>query len=347
MHVIRPVKREDESAILHMIGDFAFGISTLPHNRRKLRDKIKFSITSFEPEVSKPKDERYFFVLEDLNTAEIVGCCAIYSKTGIDAPDDYFEIAKVVNEDPLPEQPHDLQILKHKSYRNGPSMLCSLYLAPAARKMHLGHLLSFSRLLFIASFPKRFTDIIIASIRGQIDENETSPFWNDVCHNFFEVDFITLNQMIERDKSFIEKIIPKYPIYVCLLSQKAQNCIRQPHKNSAPALKMLVEQGFVITNEIDPFDGGPKISGVVSQLEIVKNHRSGTIVEISDFPHENLEEYMIANGKLDYRACYGALKFSHNGDITIEPKQAIALKVSIGDTIFYHIDEKKKSNVRT
>jgi arginine N-succinyltransferase len=53
--------------------------------------------------------------------------------------------------------------------------------------------------------------------------------------------------------------MPKYPIYVSLLSKEAQSEIGQVHEKTNPALRMLEKEGFSCRGYVDIFDAGPTL----------------------------------------------------------------------------------------
>ena len=97
-------------------------------------------------------------------------------------------------------------------------------------------------------------------MRGVSDENGRSPFWEWLEAHFFSMDFPTADYLTGiGNKVFIAELMPKYPIYVNLLSQEAQNVIGKVHKKTEPALRLLQEEGFSCRGYVDIFDGGPTV----------------------------------------------------------------------------------------
>lgn len=66
----------------------------------------------------------------------------------------------------------------------GSSELCTLFLDPQWRKEGNGYLLSKSRFLFMAAFRERFNEKVVAEMRGVIDEQGYSPFWESLANAF-------------------------------------------------------------------------------------------------------------------------------------------------------------------
>ena len=77
------------------------------------------------------------------------------------------------------------------------------------------------------------------------------------------------------DKQFIEDLMPKYPIYLELLPAEAVAVIGRVHEQTKPALAMLESQGFVRTDQIDIFDGGPVVrceTKSISSVQATSQH---------------------------------------------------------------------------
>ena len=82
MKCLRPVSQRDLDALYTLIQERGGGITNLPKNREKLREIITLSEKAFQETTTSPNQAEYFFVLEDTQTGEIGGSCAIKSETG-------------------------------------------------------------------------------------------------------------------------------------------------------------------------------------------------------------------------------------------------------------------------
>ena len=57
--------------------------------------------------------------------------------------------------------------------------------------------------------------------------------------------------------------MPKYPIYVNLLSKEAQQVINKVHDKTVPALRLLEAEGFARRKGyVDIFDAGPTVEAL-------------------------------------------------------------------------------------
>ena len=332
MNIIRPVRLEDEDQLVELVAKSGLGITTLPHSPRLLQKKIQSSLIAFDKNAS-VDNRKYFFILENLATYKIGGCCGIYAKTGIGERNEFYEVQFEHFDHPAPHQPADLKMLKRVDLHDGPSMLCSLFLSQEFRKDSIGRLLSLSRLMFMGLFPELFTTAVIANLRGFV-ENNRSPFWDNVGRHFFDVDYESLLKLQETDKNSIPDIIPNSSIYVTLISQEAQESIGKPHPNSLPALKMLEAEGFRCTNVVDPYDAGPMVSAELFKTRTLLMRQTGIVGKLAT-PKDTAKRMMISNHSFDFRACHGNLDIFGKDLICINDTVANALNVKIGDTIHY------------
>lgn len=328
--IIRPIRKSDLDAFLKLAYTSSLGITNLPKNREILAEKINQSIDAFAKKIDSPENEKYIFVLEDTKTNEICGTCGILSQTGVSSPIYFYRLETRA----LKYAPSTIEILKPVSYKREPSEIAGLYLRPDIRKGGFGKLLSLSRFLFIAAFRKRFKNSFFAEIRGVIHSDNTSPFWEAVGRHFIDLNYDQLMKLNEKGREFIPDVLPKYPIYLPLLSLEVQAIIGKPHEKSQAALSMLQAEGFKFGNEIDIFDGGPRVVAKTSKIRTIKKSVVGLVQGISE--EEILgEKYLLGNERMNFRATLGSLKKVSKGKVMLDRKTADALEVSLGDKIRY------------
>ena len=128
--------------------------------------------------------------------------------------------------------------------------------------------------------------------------------------------------------------VAKYPVYVSLLTKDTQEAIGRIHPNTQPALTMLMKEGFYLTDEIDLFDGGPKVEAITSEIRTIKKSRVATVEDITAREF-NSPRYLISNLNLDFRACQGTMGVHENAKVALNKDTADALSIKIGDKIRY------------
>lgn len=326
--IIRPIRKSDLNEFEKLAHTSSLGITNLPKNRLLLEKKIDDSIRSFSKEIEKPINETYIFVLEDKESKKIIGTSGILSKTAIDYPKFFFQIKSKA----LTYEPNEIFYLKKISYKNTPSEIAGLYLHPDERKAGMGKLLSLSRFLFIAAFKYRFEKSFFSEIRGVINSDGTSPFWDGLGRHFFNVTYQELMKLAETDFYTIQQALPNNPIYLPLLKNEVQHVIGKAHEKSHGALKMLQDIGFTFCNEIDLFDGGPRISVKTSKIKPI--HSSLVVKVKGTINHEfNHERFLVSNEKLDFRASISPVHFLNKQEVQIPKNLLEDLNIQIGDKI--------------
>jgi len=338
MMVIRPIRESDQEAFEKFAMAAGTGVTSLPKNSSLLRKKVLRSVASFASQ-EPPGEGLYIFVLQDIETGDLGGTAAIDAKT-LGSEDGYFfRVEELVHPKSKLPMPKHIRILQPIQRRTFASEVGGLYLLPKFRQGGLGKLLSFSRFLFIAGFPERFHTTIISEMRGKIEKNNTSPFWDAVGKNFLNLPFARMLAEVAMDHSIIPKIMPQFPIYISLLPLAAQRAIGKTHKNTKAALNMLLSEGFLPTTEIDIFDGGPKLAAQTSQIRSIANSKTAVIRAISIQPPDGTRA-IISNENVDYRATYGTLKeHEEDSSVSIHHDLASILNVRQGDTIRYVVKQ--------
>lgn len=341
---LRPVQHKDLKELYRLSAHAKAGLTTLPHDKKILEQRINLAVQSFNSQPSKPGVEYYFFVLEDLIKKKIIGTTGIFAKVGGFEPFYTYEIKKTIKYSKSLGIKKEIQYLQLKTEHNGPSEIGTLFLEPAYRKMRLGKLLSLSRFMFVAQYRKCFEKEIIAELRGVIDENESSPFWRCLAKHFFDIEFKKADLMVMKDKTFIADLMPKHPIYIPLLPKIAQDVIGEVHKNTIPALHLLLNQGFIKTNQIDIFEAGPTLKAKVSQIETVRKSKVYTVGEVTDRKLSG-KDALIANIRAfdTFYVAQGKARLMKNNKLVIDTDLAKAIEVEKGGRVrVLFINQRKK-----
>lgn len=334
MLVIRPIRRSDLDALVTFAHTTHASLTSLPRDRELLAAKIEHSLESFATSVKRPKREAYYFIMEDLQSGSAAGTCGILAKTGIEEPLYFWRLETIERYSPLLEQSWTDEVLKPVAYRHGPSEICQLYLFPDYRKGGLGRLLSLSRFLFMSCHPERFEPTIIAQMRGYLRQDGTSPFWDHVGRPFWDVSFEGALAATAASKACIPEIVPQYPVYTRLLHPDAKRNMQKPHRNTAPAMRMLQQEGFAVTADMDIFDAGPKISAPLNSIRVKQENRLVTVRELHSTAPES-ERLLLCNTRIDFRACYGGVVHVSESEVAISQHVARALEVELGEEIRY------------
>ena len=208
--------------------------------------------------------------------------------------------------------------------------ICSLYLKDSHRSNGNGRTLSRFRFLFIAAHKQRFSTQIMAEMRGYGDEKNQSPFWSWFEQFFCDISFATSNHYIGiGNMKFASELMPKHPLYTCLMSKSARDAINQVHPDTRPALNLLEKEGFKSGNYIGVNDAGPAVICPLNKIKTVRTSETKR-VKISDVDNKEVF-YLVCNHKLSgFRAAQVYLDLSAEY-VFITAEVAHSLQVNEGD----------------
>src|SRR5262245_35730276 len=259
MFFVRPIARDDLPAVLALSERTGTGLTTLPANRERLAGRIDRSLASFADDADRA-DACYMFVLVEGGDGRVVGISAIEAAVGLKEPWYNYHVGTLVHASRALGVYTVAPTLFLANDHTGHTELCSLFLDQAYRHGKNGALLAKSRLLFIAEFAQRFAPKVIAELRGRLETNGLSPFWEGLGRHFFAMEYSTADYLTGiGQKSFIAELMPKHPVYVNLLPQAARDAIGAVHGDTAPARAMLEQEGFRYEGYVDIFDAGPTL----------------------------------------------------------------------------------------
>ena len=333
MILFRSSRPTDLDAIYSLALHGGIGITTLPKNKALLRTRLEWSCQSFNKTIQKPLNEYYLFVLEDTVTQQVVGVSAIEASTGYETPFYSYKLSKRTRISHSLAIRSDYEVLNLVNDNQGRSELCTLFLEPAYRIDGNGLLLSRARFLFMAHYPNRFADNVIAEMRGISDDWGHSPFWDNLGRHFFHMPFAEADKLtISTNKQFIADLMPRNPVYVKLLAPAAQAVIGKPHTSSMRAMNILLRDGFRYNGYVDIFDGGPTIEAPRDQIKTIAASRILSITSLSD--EVSSKRFLLANTRLDFCATISQAIFNEEKSGCIISKETAALlEVKKGDCI--------------
>lgn len=335
MMIIRPIESKDYPALHAIAIESGIGFTSLPVNEGILRKKITSAEKSFaKSDVTQPGHENYLFVMEDTETGEVVGTSGIEAAVGLDDAFYCYHHGKVVHASRELNIHNEVETLTLCNDYTGTSEICTLFLREQARGGFNGRFLSKFRFLFIEEHRERFSETIIAEMRGVSDENGDSPFWQWLEEHFFSMDFPTADYLTGiGQKVFIAELMPKYPIYVNLLSQEAQDVIGKVHEKTKPALKLLMSEGFNISGYVDIFDAGPTIEANVNYIRTANASRKME-VEVVDALEGDVDHFVINTRVNGFRGAMAKVSVDEEKQVVqINETVAQQLNVNNGDLI--------------
>ena len=284
MWIVRAVDVSDLERLLELVQSATRGLTSLQLDRPRLLDRIEQSVFAFSRSATGPTGEPFVLVMVESESGELVGTSTIYAKTGGYQP--FYAYRLVTSEHHsdslgLHQQRTRLELLR---LHDGPTEIGSLFLKGTHRGHGRGRWLSLARFAVIKSRPHRFADQVIAEMRGTARPDGTVPFWESLTGRFIPTDFATADALSTVSKTFIDEMMPEYPIYLSLLPQRVREEIGHVHPETVPAVRLLKSENFAATDMVDIFDGGPVLSCNTSKIAAVRRAANVTVARVADRP---------------------------------------------------------------
>ena len=339
MFHVRPIERDDLPAVYALSEGTGSGITTLPANRERLAERIERALASFQQRAERP-DECYMFVLVDgaRGSGRVVGICGIEAAVGLREPWYNYHVGTLVHASRTLGVYTVAPTLFLGNDHTGHSELCSLFLDQAYRRGHNGSLLAKSRFLFIAEFAERFATKVIAELRGRLEADGRSPFWEGLGRHFFAMEYSTADYLTGiGQKSFIAELMPRHPVYVNLLPATARDAIGMVHVDTAAARTILEQEGFRYEGHVDIFDAGPTVECFRDNIDAVRRSSvlAVTLGEDDPVPDSLTDDilWLVSNRRFaDFRAIVASAP-PRVDRFPLLPYAAEALNVRDGDSV--------------
>lgn len=255
----------------------------LPTDHEDLASFIQQSRQSFRGQLQDPREGVYLFVLEDCATHQIAGTAMLIAKHGTpECPHYYLEMATDERYSKTLKKTfrHTHLTLRHSI--DGPTELGGLIVDPAFRNApaKIGKQLSFIRFLYLAMYPERFEDRVLAEMLPPLTADKESLFWECYGKRVTGLSFREADTLSITDKEFIEALFPPTPLYTCMLPIPVQEQIGQVGPDTQGAVHLLKKVGLRFLNHVDPFDAGPFYGAKVEDLVLVQQFRRYRVKQV-------------------------------------------------------------------
>ena len=330
--VVRAATPDDLQAIYEMAKLTGGGFTNLPADRAALESRLGRAAAAFARKEDTPADELFMLVLENTETGVVRGTGQIFSQVGQNWPFYSYRLTTFSQHSRELDRTMRAELLSLTTDLEGASEVGGLFLHPNERAGGLGLLLARSRYLFIAMHRARFSDRLLAELRGIIDERGGSPFWDAIGGKFFGMNFQEADQFnAVHGNQFIADLMPKHPVYTAMLDESARKVIGLPHPSGRAAMRMLENEGFAYENYVDIFDGGPTMTARTDKVASIAHT---TVQKLTGIQLDKGEKALLATGRLQgFRCCYGARAIDGKG-IAIDAQAAELLGLREGDPVW-------------
>ena len=328
--LVRAARMDDLPALLELASEAGSGMTSLPASEERLGRRLRTVAASFAGELPQ-EDADYLFVLEDAE-GRVVGTSGIVAAAGMREPWYSYRVGLTVTASRELDIYRQQPTLFLNNDLTGATALCSLYLTMPHRHSLNGRLLSKARFIHMAEFANDFSPRVMAELRGLSDRQGRSPFWDSLGRHFFRMDFARADYLTGTgSKAFIAEMMPKFPLYTCLLSAEARDAIARVHPDSEPALAMLTEEGLHYQGYIDIFDGGITIEAPRNQIRSIIE--SQQLILAIGTPGDEAQTWLIHNRERENCRITAAAGRVAAGTLVVAPETAELLRLRAGTPV--------------
>ena len=331
MLVVRPARASDIDSFVRLAEAAGPGFTSLQLPREDLQARLEKTEAAFASASESVPGRVYVLMLEDTETGTIHGVSAVKAKIGIEDPYFNFRVLGVAQKSVAVDRRYDMDVLHLVNECGGSSEVGTLFVEEGLRGTGAGRLVSQSRYMLIAADRERFSDTVVAELRGHVEADGYSPFWEAIGRKFFHMDFVEADRVsAQKDNQFILDLMPKHPIYAVLLPEAAQAVIGKTHPKGLGARKLLEEEGFRFMDVVDIFDGGPLMKAPTKDIRTVRD--SVSLVARAAV-REGKTRALVTNDRVvDFRAVHCRIDMTSD-EVELPGDVLDALEVGAGDRV--------------
>ncbi len=337
MYLLRDAQKSD----LKGLGALAAVLNSvnLPNDGRALAEIVEHSCRSFQGRIRDPLRRAYVFVLEEPRARRVAGTSMLIAQHGTrESPCTFFDVSTREHYSSTLDRHFKHQVLSIGYHFDGPTEIGGLVVHPDDRAGpdKPGKQLSFARFLYLAMFPERFRDTVLAELMPPLAPDGRSLFWESCGKRFTGMEYQEADKRSRENKEFIQQLFPPGGLYATLLPPRVQKLLGAVGQATEPVKRMLEGIGFRYVDRIDPFDGGPHYEATTAEILPVRAYRRGRVsarpLRSGDHQPAKLVGLTRPSGKARFRAVRTPARFE--GDDLLLPAQARArLEVQPGEWV--------------
>lgn len=278
----------------------------LPDQPAALRRILTRSRDSFAGRPRDPLKRQYVFVAEDAR-GRVVGTSMVIAQHGTrESPCTFFQVSEREHYSGTLDRHFRHQVLSLGFHFDGPTEIGGLVVDPRRRggAEQPGRQLSCVRFLYMAAFPERFRETVLAELMPPLRPDGRSDFWEAFGRRFTGLDYPVADKLSRENKEFIQQLFPPHDVYASLLPRGVQRLLGTVGPATRPAERLLRSLGFRPVGRIDPFDGGPHYEARLQDVSLVRAHRVAALAArpLEDDAPEALVARLATRGRSRFRA---------------------------------------------
>lgn len=330
MMFVRPAHLDDLPAVLELAARAGPGFTSLALGESELAGRLENSLASFATKVTKPDGELYFLVLEDHASHQVIGIAGISAQVGVKVPFFSYRLTTLAQCSSAVDRRFDMDALYPVNECAGATEVGTLFVVPEARGTGGGRLVAKARYLLMAIAPHRFGERVVAELRGVVDDQGRSPFWEALGRPFFRMDFEEADRISATDNQFISDLLPTHPVYLDLLPEAARAVVGVAHPEGRAARRLLEAEGFRHRGLVDVFDAGPVLTARRERIRTVRQSLSLRVRVDEPHPDQTIDALVATERLPDFRVT-GARVLVLDQEVTIGSAVARSLGLESGE----------------
>ncbi|HET7826037.1 MAG TPA: arginine N-succinyltransferase [Anaeromyxobacter sp.] len=334
MLLLRDAQRSDLASLARLAK--VLNTVNLPYDERALARIVDRSVKSFSGEIRDPLERHYVFVAEEPRAGRIVGTSMVIAQHGTrESPCTFFDVSEREHYSSTIDRHFRHQVLSMGYHFDGPTEIGGLVVDPAVRggADRPGKQLAYVRFLYMAMFPDRFREKVLAELMPPLEKDGRSLFWEAFGRRFTDLDYQTADKLSRENKEFIQQLFPPVDVYATLFPERVRKVLGAVAPETEPVRHLLEKIGFAYVHRVDPFDGGPHYEAKLADVTLVRAYRRLALAE-APLARDGEERLVAAvrPGRNRFRAVRCAARVSRDA-IALPDEARELLRARAGDRL--------------
>ena len=209
MLVVRAARSGDHDAFVELARAAGPGFTSLALEAEALNAKLVNSEKAFDGKLTDPSDCVYQLMLEDSESGQVLGTSAVKAMVGVKKPYFDFKVFTFAQASKEANRRFDMDAMMLVNDFAGATEVGSLFVRDGLRGTGAGGLTAKARYMLVAAARERFGERILSELRGVVDEDGDSIFFEHVTRPFFRMSFEEADRLsAATDNQFILDCCP-------------------------------------------------------------------------------------------------------------------------------------------